>query len=157
MDLSTLATKDTADTGEWFTVELYGKEQDFQLKILGDDSDAVSDYLKGRIKKTANRTEKKKLTDEDIDDVVNMDKENVLVRLAGIRGLKRDEAGKIVSYDEPVVWEDREIKNTPTDYAFIIDNIPEIKTFVLRVSKDRTNFLSQGKKNLKEPSADSSS
>lgn len=145
MDISALATKGNADNGVWITVELYGEEQDFQLKILGDDSDAVSDYLRERVKKTANRPEKKKFTDEDVDTVINMDRENTLIRLAGIRGIKRDDKGKIVSYDEPVIWKDREIKSTAKDYAFIIDNIPALKDFVARIARDRTNFLSPGK------------
>jgi hypothetical protein len=144
MDISKLATKDNADTGIWFTVELYGEEQDFQIKILGDDSDTVSKHVRDRIKKAANRPEKKKLDNDDVEDAMNMDKENVIIRMAGIRGIKRDDTGE---YDEPVVLLGREIKNDPKDYAFLIEKIPEIKTFVSKISKDRTNFLSGGKKN----------
>jgi hypothetical protein len=147
VDISGLETKDNADAGIWFTVRLYGEEQDFQLKILGDDSDAVSRHLKDRIRKIANRPERKRFDDEDIEDAAAMDKENILVRVVGVRGVKRDKRGKIISYDETVSYKDRILKDDPADYAFLLEKIPEIKTFVSKVSLDRTNFLSGGKKN----------
>ncbi len=161
MDISRLATKDSANEGRWFTVILYGEEQDFQLNILGDDSDAVAEYIRDKLKKNADKSYSKsktnRVTDEEIDELLDMSRKDILIRINGIRGLKRDSKGKIISHDEPVVLFDRKIKNNDTDFAFLIEEIPALKGFIADISRERTNFLSDRKKNSNEPSGGSSS
>jgi hypothetical protein len=41
MDIDNLVTQDNAEAGVWMRVELYGRKQNFELNIFGNDSDAV--------------------------------------------------------------------------------------------------------------------
>ncbi len=161
MDISKLATRDSANDGRWFTVILYGEEQDFQLNILGDDSGAVAEYIRDKLKKSADKSYSKsktnRVTDEEIDELLDIPKQDILIRINGVRGIKRDSKGKVISYDEPVVLLDREIKNDVDDYEYMIEKIPALKGFVADISKDRTNFLWERKKNSNRSSGDSSS
>jgi hypothetical protein len=146
MDISGLATRDNAESGIWFTVELYGVERDFQLRIRGNDSDPVQKFTRDRLRKSLERPQGKKVTDADISEVLELDEGNVLSRIAGIRGVKRDKKGEIVSYDDPVSLLGRELGDKEEDYRFLIEKIPAIKDFVLKISNDRACFLEGGKK-----------
>ena len=151
MELDQLVTQDNADTGVWFPVELYGKPADFDLLILGDDSDAVQQHgrktmkkLKGVMAKSAKSSEVE-LDDETVDELADSGDEAVLVRIAGIRGwnVERKNSKVISRQPEPVTLNGEELKNDTASYRKLISKIPALKEFVLKVSGDRTNFLSK--------------
>jgi len=138
------------ESGEWFPVELYGKRQDFDLLILGDDSDTVTKHTRERMKKLSEISAKEKekkdegFKIETLDAMTKMNNEAVLIRIAGIRGWKReyDEDGKILNEAEvPVELNGKELKNDKESFKLLITKIPEIKEFVLSKARDRTNFL----------------
>jgi len=151
MNLDGLVTQDKAESGEWFPVELYGKPADFDLLILGDDSDTVTRFNREAMKKLKGAVAKEKngkgeeFDDETIDAMFDSNEESVLVRIAGIRGWKRerDKKGKVVSETpEPVTLNGKELKNDKESFKLLITKIPAIKEFVLGKARDRANFLS---------------
>jgi hypothetical protein len=146
MDLTEYATQDKAEAGEWFTIFLYGKATEFQLKILGSDSDAVQKFNRAQMKKVPLNAGKVELDDETLDRVLESNDEGVIVRIAGIRGLQFDKKHKEILGYEPVTLEGKELKDDKQSYQFLIEKIPAVKDFVLKVSGDRVNFT-QGKKN----------
>jgi hypothetical protein len=145
MDISGLVTQDKAESGEWFRVNIYNQNQDFELKILGIDSDAVQKFNRKQMKKVRINAGKAELSDEIIDDVMDSSDEWIIIRMAGIRGLQFNKNHKEIIGYEPVILEGRELKSDKESYQFLIEKIPAIKNFVLKISEDRTNFLS-GKK-----------
>jgi len=159
MNLDDLVTQDKSESGEWFPVELYGKTQDFDLLILGDDSNTVTKHTRERVKKLSEISAKEKnekneknegLRIETLDTMTKMNDEAVLIRIAGIRGWKReyDEDGKVLNETEdPVTINGKELKNDKESYKLLITKIPDIKEFVLNKARDRTNFLSEPSRN----------
>jgi len=155
MDLSKFATQDNSDAGVWTPVELYGKPCDFDLLILGDDADAVQKHGRKSLKKLkaamtgGTKNNSSELDDEAIDELTDSDNEAVLVRIAGIRGWKIERKGsKVISREEePVTLHCKEIKNDTESYKLLIQNIPALKDFIFKVSRDRTNFLSEPSRN----------
>jgi hypothetical protein len=152
MELDKLVTQDNADNGVWTPVELYGKPADFDLLILGDDSDVVQQYNRKSLKKlkgvmgAAAKNKEPEFDDETIDELAASTDEATLVRIVGIRGWKRerDKKGKVINkVEEPVTLNGTELKNDVASYKLLIAKIPAIKEFVLKVARDRTNFLSQ--------------
>jgi hypothetical protein len=151
MDLSQFATKDNADAGVWTPVTLYGKPADFDLLILGDDSDAVQQQGRKAMKKLKNIASREKdnlskeYSDNAVDEMADSGDEAVLARIAGIRGWKvgRKGAKEISRESEPVTMNGTELKNNRDSYKLLISKIPAVKEFVLKVSRDRTNFLSR--------------
>jgi uncharacterized protein YqgV (UPF0045/DUF77 family) len=97
MDISGLVTQEKTEAGEWFRVNIYGKNQDFELCILGEDSDAVQKYIRQQMKKIRINTVKKELNDEAIDTILESSNEGILVRIAGIRGLQFDKKHREVT------------------------------------------------------------
>ena len=151
MELDKLVTQDLANEGEWFPVELYGKPADFDLKILGDDSDAVQQHsrkamkkLKGVMAKSYKNSEAE-FDDETVEDLADSGDEAVLVHIAGIRGWKVERKGsKVISREsEPVTLNGKELGSDKESYKLLISKIPAIKEFVLGKARDRTNFLSE--------------
>jgi hypothetical protein len=151
MEINQLVTQDNADSGVWTQVTLYDKPADFDLLILGDDSDAVQQHGRKSLKKlksTIGRSAQSKETefdDETIDELADSGDEAVLVRIAGIRGWKVErKGGKEISREqEPVTLNGIELKNDQASFKLLISKIPAVKEFVLKVSRDRTNFLSK--------------
>jgi hypothetical protein len=143
MDITNLVTQDNAEAGVWTRVELYGKKQDFELNILGNDSDAVQKHIRAEMKRVRLNAGKEKLDDEIIDNAFDSGNEGILVRIAGIRGLQFDKKHKEIVGYETVILEGRELKDDKESYRFLIEKIPAIKDFVLKVSGDRTAFLSK--------------
>jgi PAS domain-containing protein len=143
MDITNLAPLDNAEAGVWTRVELYGKKQDFELNILGNDSDAIQKHIRAEMKRVRLNAGKEKLDDEIIDSAFDSGNEGILVRIAGIRGLQFDRKHKEILGYEPVTLEDKELKDDKESYQLLIEKIPAIKDFVLRVSGDRTVFLSK--------------
>ena len=144
LDISNLATQDNADTGVWMPVVLYGKQCDFDLKILGDDSDTVIKHSRKAMRKydgTMSDIGKGKVPDDKtLDEIKNDENEAVLIRIAGIRGWKDDGKGR---KEEPVTLNGKELKNDADSYRLLLSKIPAIKEFVLKASRDRANFLSR--------------
>lgn len=139
MDLGTLATLDNANDGVWVQVELYGKKQDFELCILGEDSDKVFQFTKDKIKKLRKNVKgtEVELDDDSMDTILESADEDVICRVNGIRALDGTE----------VTMNGAVLKNDEKSYTKLVKNIPAIKEFILAVSKDRTRFLSKEKKN----------
>jgi len=142
MDLNNLATQENAEAGDWFPVELYGKKQNFDLKIYGDDSDVVQKFIRKSSRKfggaVGDLTKGKMPDDKTLDEMKEDDKEAVLIRICGIRGWN-DERTKA----EPVLWDGKELKDEPATYKFLLEKIPALKNFILKIARDRTNFLSK--------------
>ena len=149
MDLSNLATQENSDTGVWTPVVLYGKQQDFDLKILGDDSDAVQKYARESLKKVKLSSkilkDNSELDDETIDEILESKNEAIVVRIAGIRGwnIKREKGKEVSREPELVTLNGVELTSDAKSYKLLIEKIPDIKDFVLKTSRDRTNFLSK--------------
>lgn len=139
MDLGTLATLNTSNEGVWVQVELYGKKQDFELCILGEDSDKVYEYSKNKIKKLRKNVKGGEidLDDEAMEDIFESADEDVIIRLNGIRALDGSE----------VTLNGKTLKNDVKSYTMLVENIPAIKEFITKFSKERTNFLLKEKKN----------
>ena len=155
MDLNKLVTQENSETGVWFPVELYGKPADFDLLILGDDSDIVQQHSRAKMKKLRGLAEKEKknkgeeFSDETIDEMLESSDEDIIVRIAGIRGWKveRKKSEIISRKEEPVTLNGKELGNNKESYKLLISKIPAIKEFVLGKARDRTNFLSEPSKN----------
>jgi hypothetical protein len=155
MELNQLVTKDNADSGVWFPVELYGKSADFDLLILGEDSDVVQKHTRQTMKKMRNiattetKNKKEELSDEVIDELRGVGDEAVVIRIAGIRGWKIERKGIKEKSREPeaVTLNGVEIKNDIESYRLLISKIPAVKDFVLNIARDRTNFLSEPSRN----------
>jgi len=149
MNLDNLVTQDKAESGEWFPVYLYGKYQNFDLKIYGDDSDVVIRHGRKALRKINNtfddvRSKNKELDDKTIDDLMNDEDEKILIRIAGIRGWNTDGKNR---KEEPITLNGVELKNDVKSYKLLIEKIPEIRNFVLKTARDRTNFLSKPSEN----------
>jgi hypothetical protein len=142
MDISGLVTQDKAESGEWFRAHIYNKDQDFELNILGNDSDAVQKFNREQVKKMRRNAGKSEPDDETIDVMLEQNIEGVLVRIAGIRGLQFDKKHKEITGYETVILEGVELKNDKESYRLLLEKIPAIRDFVLKISGDRTNFLS---------------
>jgi hypothetical protein len=151
LDISDLVTQDNAEEGIWARVEIHKKQQDFELKILGGDSDAVQKFNRAQMKKIRLNADKQELSDEAADNILGLNDEAVLVRMAGIRSLHFDKKNKeILEYGTVVIKSngvEKELEDDKESYRFLIEKIPAIKEFVLKISGERTNFLPQGKKN----------
>jgi len=155
MDLNKLITQENSETGAWFSVELYGKPADFDLLILGDDLDIVQQHSWAKMKKLRSLAEKEKknksdeFSDETIDEMLESSDEDVITRIAGIRGwnVERKNSKVISKKEEPVTLNGKELGNDRESYKLLISKIPAIKEFVLSIARDRTNFLSQQSKN----------
>jgi hypothetical protein len=142
MDLSSLSTQDNAEAGVWKELSLpYAKKTGVEIKILGADSDAVQKYNREQLKKIRlTARDGDKIDDEALDAIVDSSDEGVLVRIGGIRSKAPD--------DPVIILFDRTLGNNKESYQFLIEKIPAAKDFILKISGDRTNFLSVQKKNL---------
>ena len=131
MDLGKLVTKDKAVEGVWFQVELYGKKQPFEVKILGDDADRVRIYSREKLRgvKVEKDTTLEKAV---VDELLDSGDEDCLVRLCGIRSLDK----------EPLMLGKTELKCDEASYKLVLEKIPALRDFILAKSRERTNFLS---------------
>jgi hypothetical protein len=151
MELDQFVTQDKADSGVWFPVEFFGKPADFDLLILGDDSDTVMQFgrkamrkLKGAMAKEK-KSKDEEFDDETLDAMLESNDESILIKIAGIRGWKRerDKKGKVINEtEEPVILNGKELKNDKESLKLLITKMPAIKEFILSKARDRTNFLS---------------
>ncbi len=151
MDLTQFITKDNADEGVWTPVVLYGKPADFDLLILGDDADVVQQYNRRAMKKLksvigrAAKDNDTEFDDKTIDELSDSNDEAVLVHIAGIRGWNviRKGSKEISRKPETVTLNGTELKNDTASFKLLIQKIPAVKEFVLKIARDRTNFLSK--------------
>lgn len=139
MDLGCLVTKDKADEGVWFQVKLYGKDQPFEVKILGDDADAVIKFTRNRSREKLGKLKLDKIENYQseiaksfFDGVLDYSDENALVRLAGIRAMDK----------EPLMLGNVELKCDEASYKLVIEKIPALKEFIIAKSRERSNFFS---------------
>lgn len=144
MNIENLVTQDNANEGVWFQTILYGKKQNFDIKIIGADSDTVQQYNKEqarKLKSTMKSVNAKSIDDIDDDtfeELLDSTDDNVVIRINGLRT-----HGK----DEPLTLGDVTLGNDEKSYRLLVEKIPAIKEFVLKKSNERLNFLSVGKKN----------
>jgi hypothetical protein len=137
MVIDQFSTKDNAESGVWTDLVLYGKKTGLEIRILGNDSDAVQKFNREQMKKlriSAKQTET--LDDEAVDAVLDSGDDGVLVRIAGIRSKKPD---------DPIVLQGKTIGNDEASLRFLIEKIPAVKEFVLKYSGERANFLGEKK------------
>jgi hypothetical protein len=146
MEIGNFVTQDLAEEGQWFSLVLYNKKTDIDICILGDDSDQVQRQTRKALKKLRSKIKPEgevEFDDETIDGLADANDESVLVRIAGIRGWKVERKGnkEISREPEPVTLNGVELKNDRQSYELLIKKIPAIKDFVLKTSRERTNFL----------------
>lgn len=138
MDLGKLATQDNANEGVWIQAVIYGKKQPFDIKILGADSDAVALFNRERLKSLKINSKNGIDVDDDaIDEILDNNDENVVIRIAGLRS--RDK--------EPLMLNGIELQSDIRSYRLLVEKIPAVKDFIMKISNERTNFLSDRKKN----------
>jgi hypothetical protein len=153
MELDNLITQDLAEEGVWEPIVLYGKPANFDLKILGTDSDVVQKFVKQsmkKLRKLVNQpSDNDEFNDDEVQELTDADDEAVLIRIADIRGWKvtKSGLGKVERAPEPVTIKGIELKNDRKSFKLLIQNIPEIKKIVLATSNKRVNFLADRKKN----------
>ena len=149
MEIGNLATADNANEGKWFGVILYGKKQDFALKIYGSDSDIIQKFQREQFKKLQeNRKDLEEMSDEVIDSVLASNEDSVIARIGGISTIKWNKFGAgFDMLDEPVTLLGKTLKDDEESYRYLIDKIPAVKDFVNKKSNERTNFLADWKKN----------
>jgi hypothetical protein len=133
MNLDHFSTKDNAETGVWKELVLYGKKTGVEIRVRGDDSDAVQKFNRERMRKLRVSARQPDTFDEEtVDAVLDSGDDGALVRIAGIRSKK---AG------DPVVLLGKTIGDDEASLRFLIGKIPAVKDFVLKAGGDRTNFL----------------
>ena len=144
-DLSAFATKDNADEGVVIPVKIDGMKLPIALKIYGDDSDVVKDYERAKIRKLKiGMNGKTDIDEEDIDELLESQDEAVLIRIGGLWSY--DWKKEAVDESDPVKLGVHTLGCDKKSYKLLIANLPAIKDWVMEKSKDRTNFLSAGKK-----------
>lgn len=144
MDIENLITQDNANEGIWFQAVLYGKKQNFDIKIIGADSDIVQQHQREQLRKVKSSMKNGKQNIEDIDDdtfeeLLDSSDDNVVIRINGLRTHNK--------VDEPLTLGSTILENNSKSYSLLIEKIPALKEFILKKSNERLNFLSNGKKN----------
>lgn len=138
MDIKNLVTQDNANEGVWFQVVLYGKKQNFDVRIIGADSDVVQQYNREQARKLKSTLKNGKSSIEDIDEdafeeLLDSSDESVVIRINGLRTHNKPE--------EPLTIGNVTLENDKKSYALILEKIPALKEFVLKKSNERLNFL----------------
>lgn len=138
MDISGLVTQDNSEKGVWTQVEIYGKKQDFDVCVLGADSDAVVLYKRRKeieaqrlVGSLLGKKDDDETRIETADDIRGQSVEDAVVRLAGVRS--RD--------DKPLTLQGVELKSDNASYRLLCEKIPDIIQFVVGFSNRRANFL----------------
>jgi hypothetical protein len=137
MELDQFSTKDKADSGVWTELVLYGKKTGIEICVLGNDSDAVQKFNREQMKKIRISAGNTELDEAAVDTMLDSSDDGVLIRIAGIRSKKAD---------DPIVLLGKTIGGDEASLRFLIEKIPAVKDFVLKVSGTRTNFLLKRKK-----------
>ncbi len=144
-DMKAFATKENADSGVWFPVRIGGVKYPLALRLYGIDSDAVQQYERQRIRKM--RISKKgtaEIDDDTIDEILDSYNDMYIVRIGGISSY--DWKNERLS-DEPVTWGTETLGNDRKSYSLLVENIPALRDFIREKSDERSNFLSEEKRN----------
>ena len=145
-DLSAFATKELADEGVIIPVRIDGMKFPMAVKVYGDDSDVVKDFEKQRIRNLGlGKKGKTEVDEEDIDELLEHQDEAVVIRIGGI--WTYDWKKKAVVQNEPLELFGKTLGCNKESYEYLVEKMPAIKDWVLEKAKDRTYFLSNGKKN----------
>ena len=145
-DLSAFATKDNADEGVVIPVKIDGTKLPLALKIYGDDSDVVKDYEIAKLRKLKiGRNGKTDIDEEVFEELLDTQDEAVLIRIGGLWSYDWKK-GKVDESD-PVILDGQTLGCDKKSYKLLIEKLPALKDWVTEKAKDRTNFLSAGKKN----------
>lgn len=145
-DLSAFATKDNADEGVVIPVKIDGTKLPLALKIYGDDSDVVKDYERAKLRKLKiGRNGKTDIDEEVFEELLDSQDEAVLIRIGGLWSY--DWKKEKVDESDPVILEGQTLGCDKKSYKLLIEKLPALKDWVTEKAKDRTNFLSAGKKN----------
>lgn len=145
MDLKSFATKENADNGIWFPVKVEGQKLPIALKLYGSDSDVVKKFDRDRLRKIGvTKSGETKLDDDTLDELIDSQEESYLIRICGISSY---DWKKQALTDEPITWGDKTLGNDKKSYSILLENIPAIKDFITEKSNERSNFLSERKKN----------
>lgn len=147
MELLNLCTQENANEGKWFQLVLYGQKQEIDIKIYGEDSDVVQDFQRMKLRKMKSALKNgnetiASLDNDTLDEFLDSADDDVVIRIAGLRVHSKNG-----EKEEPITLNGVELKNDKKSYEILIKSIPAIKEFVLKKSKERTNFLSEKKKN----------
>ena len=143
-DLSAFATKDNAEEGVVIPVKIDGMKLPIALRIYGSDSDVVRQYERERIRKLGiGKNGKNEIDEDEFEELLESD-EGIIVRIGGIYAY--DWKKKTV-IDEPTVLNGKTLGCDKKSYEYLIENLPALKDWVMEHSNDRSNFLSEGKKN----------
>lgn len=146
-DLSAFATKDNADEGVVIPVKIDGTKLPIALKIYGSDSDVVKDYERKQLRKIKlGKNGKTDIDEEVFEELLDSQDEAVIIRIGGLWSYdwKKEE----VDESDPVkLGENVVLGCDKKSYKLLIEKLPAIKEWVMEKSNDRTNFLSEGKKN----------
>lgn len=143
-DLSCYATKEKADEGIWCPVRIDGDKIPLAVKVYGSDSDTVKDYERAKIRKIGKNMKGNKIDEDAIDEMLDSQDTDVLIRIAEISSY---DWKKKENTDEAIILNGRTVENDKKSYAFLLENFPALKDFILEKSNERANFLSNGKKN----------
>lgn len=142
MELSNLVTQENSEEGKWFPVFLYGKKQNFALKIIGADSDEVVEFQRNLLKKVKGKGgDFDNLDEEDIDDLFETKEDMVVSRIKGISVIKWKHGDFEFVRDEKVTLNGDVIENNKKSYTKLLELIPALSKFVLDKSNERVNFL----------------
>ena len=142
MDISGLVTQDNSERGVWTQAELYGKKQDFDVCVLGADSDAVVLYKRKReidaqrlVGSLFGNKEDDETKLETAEDIRARNVDDAVVRMAGLRS--RD--------GSPLTLQGVELKNDAGSYRLLCEKVPDMIQFVVGFSNRRANFLGDRK------------
>ena len=146
-DLTAFATKDKSDEGVILPVMIDGMKVPMAIQIFGDDSDVVKEYDRKKIRKIvkSQKENKKGISAEEIDELLDSQDEAVVVRMGDI--YTYDWEAKAIVKNEPVELNGHVIGNDHDSKAYLCEKFPAIKEWVMDKAKDRSNFLSAGKEN----------
>lgn len=146
-DISELFTKENSNNGVWLHPIIFGKKYKFEVLVFGDDCDEVQEMSRQKLRemrKKINISNKKGISIDDDDDSLFDDDgvDDILARFGGIRK----------SEGEPLKFGEDEIpiiktKESEQIYRNILVGMDELQDWIRKESKDRSNFLSKGKKN----------
>lgn len=139
MNIENLVTQDNANEGVWFQAVLYGRKQNFDVKIIGADSDTVQQYQREQARKMkttlkSGKSSIEELDDETFDELLDSTDDNIVIRMNGLRTHNK--------HEEPLTIGDVTLGNDKKSYSLILEKIPALKEFVLKKSNERLNFLS---------------
>lgn len=142
MEIGNLTTRERSNEGKWFVAELYGSRQPFAVNILGSDSDRVQLYEREQFKRLQkDRKSENDVSDKLIDELLAGSEESVIVRMNGLRSVRLGKGDDFELLDEPLTMKGEALGDDEASYRRLITEIPAVKDFILKKSRERANFL----------------